>query len=382
MDDLDDLSPDDIEDRRWLDLSLATVVGHTKTATALRERVRAGRHNTGIILHGPKGVGKRTLARLYARAAFCDDPTEAGEACQGYGECCQCRSFIASRPIGYTWFDALKFDDEKKARELVKTLNEGSLSVRQVVVIANADHCKNGTFDALLKTLEEPSCPITFILLARSLAQVRLAGQSRCELYRLRPLALEETREHLRATLSAAATRVDEGVVEVLAVETGGRVGAMHTVVQTVAALPVATLTSVRAALGHDWVEGVVNFWRTALSANEPSPKALVPPASDDARQVQRRVQSVLLRLRPPDVAAVATATATATHAPEAALVHQDAILRELSGILEARAAASGRSTSDLWCALARLWLSKDHGDTEGLRDAARATGRILIPAT
>jgi hypothetical protein len=69
-------------DWRWIDLSFATMVGHTKAVAALRERVLEDRHGTGIILHGPRGVGKRTLARIYARAVLCEGPPEAGEACK------------------------------------------------------------------------------------------------------------------------------------------------------------------------------------------------------------------------------------------------------------------------------------------------------------
>lgn len=263
MRDPDETTPDDIEDRRWLGLSQATVLGHARTANALRERVRARRHDTGIILHGPKSVGKRTLARLYARAVLCETPDEAGEACGG---CNECRSFIASRPLGYKWLDAVKHGDEKTARKLVSELATGSLAARRVIVIANADRCANRVFDRLLKTLEEPKSPTTFILLARALSDVRLAGQSRCELYRLRPLMREDARVHLVNLLSVTGRRVEERVLDVVVAESGGRVGAMHAVLQRLGTLPAITLASVRTTLGHDWVEGVTAFWRAALS--------------------------------------------------------------------------------------------------------------------
>lgn len=371
MENLNSTTPDALVDRAWLDLSLATVLGHTKTATALRERVRDSRHDTGIILHGSKGVGKRTLARLYARAVLCETPTEAGEACR---TCGQCVSFIKSRPIGYTWLDATKDGDEKTARKLVGELNVGSVAARRVIVVGNADRCTNGAFDALLKTLEEPKSPITFILLAQVLAEVRLAGQSRCELYRLRPLDREDARVTLEAMLCAAGTSIDQRALDVLVAETGGRVGDMHAAVRAVAALSFVTLGWVRKALGHGWVEEVTAFWGTALSANEPPLEALILPLMDDARETQRRVQTVLLRLRP----AVLGASAVAVYESEAALVHQHSVIRELSEMLAARAASLSRTPLDLWCALARLWLSDDHGDFDGLREAGRAT-RLVI---
>ena len=135
---------------RWVDLRLATILGHQRAAAALRQRVLRRHHDTGIILHGPPSVGKRTVARLYARALLCERPTETGEAC---GQCAECQSFLVSRPIGYYELDTTRQGDEATAHKLVRELKEASFAAKRVVVIGNADQYKNSAFDVLLKTI-------------------------------------------------------------------------------------------------------------------------------------------------------------------------------------------------------------------------------------
>jgi DNA polymerase III gamma/tau subunit len=355
-------------------MSLADVVGHERAVAALHARVHARRHDTGIILHGPEGVGKRTLARLYARAVLCEAPTDKDEAC---GDCAQCQSFIDSRPFGFIELDATKQGDVAGARRLVTRLKAGSLTAHEVVIVANADRYVNAAFDALLKTLEEPRDPTTFILLASTLTGVRLAGQSRCEAYRLRPLQPGLSRAHLRSLLTVAGVSADEKVLDVLVAETAGRVGRMAVEVCRVKALPSVTLTAVRAAFGLDWVEEVAAFWRAILSAAEPMPEALVPPVVCAPREAQRRVQAILLRLRQLG----RDESAQATQECEAALLHHDALFEELSELMQHRAVTLGVEAAALWGTLAQYWITRDHGDAEGLRSAGRATRRLVVPA-
>jgi DNA polymerase III gamma/tau subunit len=94
---------------------------------------------------------------------------------------------LRSLPLGYYELDATQQGDEERACSLVTNLNSPAVVRRRVVVILNADRSSREAFDALLKTLEEPKTPVTFILLASELKDVRLAGRSRCVLFRLRP---------------------------------------------------------------------------------------------------------------------------------------------------------------------------------------------------
>lgn len=355
----------------WLPAGFSSIVGHEGAVAALRARVRARDHDTGIILYGPLGIGKRTLARLYARAVLCEAPADHGEAC---GACTQCQAFGAGRPFGYLEVDAAWQGDHETTRTLRDRLNEDSLAERKVVVIANADLYEASAFDILLKSLEEPKTPTTFILLATALTRVRLAGQSRCQHHRLRPLDPEAARGHVIANLASAGRDIDEQVIDVLVTLSAGRVGRMHLDLAEVRALPDVTLASVRAEFDLDWVQEVTDFWRAILSSNEPSKNSLLPPAAGDPRQTQRRIQAVLLKLRAPNDVSMSQGI----DRNEAALLHRPEIFTELGAILDQRAATLGLSPATLWGRLARHWLGSDHRDAEGLRRAGQATRDLM----
>ncbi|KQO91010.1 hypothetical protein ASF36_21740 [Methylobacterium sp. Leaf90] len=350
--------------------SFARIIGHAKAVSDLRRRVRERRYHPGLVLHGPNGVGKRTIARIYAQAVLCEDPMAWRSAC---GRCQRCRGFASCgeaetsvpNDIGYIELDAAHPDIDGKIRELLRRFDDRSLVAHHVVVVDNADaeHFQNRVFDDLLKVLEDPCAPQTFVLVATEIAKIRVAGLSRCTHHHLKPLTTRESSEHLSALLAAHGTGCDGSILEALVAKAAGRVGSLRDYARRLADLPAVTPAAVCAEFGDDRVEAAILLWRAMLAAD------VSAAACANAEVMVCDVRQILLMLREP---------CDGHPLREADLSLYDDSLEELR--CEFRRCAEARSTdaARLWCALAKLWLSDGLGDVIGLRAAVLQTCSLL----
>lgn len=153
-------------------LSFEAVLGQPLVVEALARRVRAGDVRHHIALEGPSGVGKRTLARLYAQALMCEAPLPSGSPCS---KCDSCESILAGNPLNFVPFDAREHSSVEIARKLVDKARYVPLGVkRRSILIWNAEACEDAALDVLLKTLEE-RIPTVFIFTTTNWSRLRPA---------------------------------------------------------------------------------------------------------------------------------------------------------------------------------------------------------------
>lgn len=186
--------------------------GHAAARDTLRERLAAGRLPGGVLLHGPRGIGKATLAFSFAREVFAatGDETVTHVAAQvaagAYPNLFVLRR--APKDSGKGYDTVIKAD---AVRTLIEQMHRTrGRSGHRIAILDAIDDCNTASANALLKILEEPPADTTFLLVSHRPGALLPTIRSRCIELALRPLAGPD----VRAVLEAAGTETDPGTVE------------------------------------------------------------------------------------------------------------------------------------------------------------------------
>ena len=205
--------------RRWRPQTFDEVVGQSAITTTLKNALAANRLAHALLFAGPRGVGKTTTARIVAKALNCAQ----GAAPSPCGTCPSCQEIAAGRSVDCLEVDAASNTQVEKTRELLETVQYAPIRGRHKVYIIDEAHMLSvSSFNALLKTLEEPPARVLFILATTEPHRIPATIHSRCQRYDFRLLGTAEIASRLREIVQAEGVHAEEGALAVLAQAAAG----------------------------------------------------------------------------------------------------------------------------------------------------------------
>jgi len=206
--------------RKYRPASFNDVVGQASITTTLRNSILNNHLGHAYLFSGPRGVGKTTCARIFARTINCFNITEKGEAC---GECESCKSFNENRSYSIHELDAASnnsVDDIRTLTEQVRIPPQiGSYSI---YIIDEVHMLSQAAFNAFLKTLEEPPAHAIFVLATTERHKIIPTILSRCQIFDFNRIRVEDAVSYLAEIATRESLEYEEDALHMVALKADG----------------------------------------------------------------------------------------------------------------------------------------------------------------
>lgn len=201
-------------------MSFASVVGQEALTTTLKNAVTSGKLAHAYLFCGPRGVGKTTCARIFAKVINCTNPRPDGDAC---GECESCKAFAEQRSLNIFELDAAS----NNGVEHIKTLMEQTrvppqVGKYKVFIIDEVHMLSAAAFNAFLKTLEEPPAHVVFILATTEKHKILPTILSRCQVYDFERMSVGNIISHLKNVAADQGVTYEEEALSLIAEKADG----------------------------------------------------------------------------------------------------------------------------------------------------------------
>ena len=205
--------------RKYRPATFASVVGQKHITSTLKNAIERGQLAHAYLFCGPRGVGKTTCARIFAKAINCLNPN-GSEACN---ECESCRSFNEGRSLNIHELDAASNNSVEDIRTLIEQVRIIPQVGRYSVFIIDEVHMlSTAAFNAFLKTLEEPPAHAIFILATTEKHKIIPTILSRCQIYDFNRIRVEDGVEYLKYIASQEGIAADEESLNLIAQKADG----------------------------------------------------------------------------------------------------------------------------------------------------------------
>lgn len=206
--------------RKYRPTTFESVVGQRALTTTLKNAIATGKLAHAYLFCGPRGVGKTTCARIFAKTINCMTPTADGEACN---QCESCTAFNEQRSYNIHELDAASNNSVDDIRQLVEQVRiPPQIGKYKVYIIDEVHMLSASAFNAFLKTLEEPPRHAIFILATTEKHKILPTILSRCQIYDFSRIGVEDTVAHLAYVASKEGITAEPEALNVIALKADG----------------------------------------------------------------------------------------------------------------------------------------------------------------
>ena len=200
--------------RKWRPQRFADVVGQQHVVRTLRNAITKNRTGHAYLFVGPRGIGKTTLARIFAKALNCLAPVDGEPCCQ----CENCRAMAEERSLDVIEIDAASRNNAESMRELAEDVLPSPVGGKYKVYIIDEVHMLSKVaWNVLLKTVEEPPAHVKFIFATTEVHQVLPTIISRCQRFDLQPIPTKLIAERLALIAKTENVAVEPAAVAAIA---------------------------------------------------------------------------------------------------------------------------------------------------------------------
>ena len=206
--------------RKYRPDTFESVVGQKSLTTTLKNAIQSGKLAHAFLFCGPRGVGKTTCARIFAKTINCQNPTPDGEPCN----CCEsCQSFNQQRSFSIYELDAASNNSVDDIRSLNEQVRIPPQTGRYKVYIIDEVHMlSQAAFNAFLKTLEEPPAHAIFILATTEKHKILPTILSRCQIYDFSRIEVADIIGHLQNIAKNEGINCEHEALRIIAQKSDG----------------------------------------------------------------------------------------------------------------------------------------------------------------
>lgn len=206
--------------RKYRPMTFDTVVGQGALTTTLKNSILNNHLAHAYLFCGPRGVGKTTCARIFAKTINCLSPKENGEACD---ECESCKAFNESRSLNIHELDAASNNSIEDIRSLTEqTRIPPQVGKYKVFIIDEVHMLSINAFNAFLKTLEEPPHYVIFILATTEKHKLLPTILSRCQIYDFNRMSVSDIVGHLTRVAEQENVKAEPAALNIIAQKADG----------------------------------------------------------------------------------------------------------------------------------------------------------------